>query len=203
MARRDPGGAATSAISSGRQSRGGDLAGFELRRAAEMQADAEFLPIAPIGDRIGHRDRGGRDDRQQPGLRLRRRPSRHTPATAPRPDAADPELGAGIGAGRELAGKILGRRRAGGDRAGGGGVAVGSDQLGLPERQAVGRIDGNDIGDPARDKAGAGLFGRWRRRIGPAAGGEQSDDRKTGGRAHDPVALMQTSPRRKSDPARW
>ena len=144
---------------SGRRWRGGrDLAGLDLVRwGAEAQTDAVFLPVAPIGDRIGQRDRGGRNNRQQCRLGPRRAAD-HARRERVRADAADPELAAGIGAGRGLLGEILGRRRICRDRGGEGGMAVGGDQLGLAQRQAIGRVDRDDVGDAARGKAGADLL---------------------------------------------
>jgi hypothetical protein len=78
-------------------------------------------------------------------------------------------------------------------------MPVGGDQFGLSQRQPVDRVDGDDIDDATGRKAAPHRVGWDWSRTGAAAVGEQQDYRKTGGRAHKPIALIQTALPRKND----
>jgi hypothetical protein len=78
-------------------------------------------------------------------------------------------------------------------------VPVGGNQFDLPQRQPVDRVDGDDINDATRRKAGTHRVARDWSRTGAAASSEQQDYRETGGQAHNPIALIQTALPRKND----
>ena len=175
-----------------------NLAGFGLWRVAQPQSDSVFLPIAPIGDRVGQLDRGAQLDRQQLCLGGGRCTD-DTGAERVRPDVRNPKAGAGRGTGREPLRKRIGRRRVGGDRQGGRRLPVGCDELGLAQREAIGSGDLDLAGDAARREAGADLI-VGRGRGAPAACGKHQDDRKQAGRANHNATVSAKAGAREARP---